>query len=54
MYLEGNGVPVDKQRGKQYFEQAAAAGDAKAADTLGLMYMRGKSQWPGWLALRRW
>ena len=41
MYRNGYGVEVDHEKSKDWYEKAANAGDVKAMQELGKIYMRG-------------
>jgi len=42
MYAEGNGVPKDEAKAADWFQKAAAQGNAFAQAALGVMYAQGR------------
>ena len=54
LYARGQGVPQDYQKAEEWYEKAAAAGDATAMANLGYLYDRGAGVPKEYAKAREW
>jgi len=54
MYAKGDGVPQDYAKARQWYEQAAAQGNAAAQNNLGTLYFKGEAVPQDYVLARHW